>query len=331
MKILFYVVLIYLQTSEAELSSCFDEFSTCDLHATKLGCSSEPHGLQYSAAMLSFCTEACRKVHGNEPSLLKDILSTGGAEEVLTGVMGDRIPWCSLQEGYNSRTRYSFIKTNVMGLAVRKFIPPITTGFLKSKMSSNLHQILLSFRDSKLVANESYPEKRSCIRGEYNYYDNKFTEECSRTHTEQVQVMFIGQKERKAIFKELHPKAEEWSGIKLKQTAIYGIRRYFRGATCFTHTDRGNTHIISAILNVDQQVNEPWPLQIVDHEGIPHSFLLSPGEMLWYEGARLLHGRVLPLNGEYFDNIFVHFKPAARWYYENWKDVPAEVIRYEDL
>ena len=123
-----------------------------------MGCSSEPHGLQYSAAMLSFCREACRKVHDNGSSLLNDVLPTGGAEDVLTGVMGDRfvenkktkvdvvvhvhrIPWCSLEEGYNSRTRYSFIKTNVMGTAVRKYIPPITTGFLKSKMSSYLHQV----------------------------------------------------------------------------------------------------------------------------------------------------------------------------------------------
>ena len=33
------------------------------------------------------------------------------------------------------------------------------------------------------------------------------------------------------------------------------------------------------------------------------------GEMLWYESARLVHGRPIPFKGEYYDNVFVHFKP----------------------
>jgi prolyl 4-hydroxylase len=44
--------------------------------------------------------------------------------------------------------------------------------------------------------------------------------------------------------------------------------------------------VISAILNVGQSVDEPWPLQIVDHEDKRHDVFLKPGEMLWYESAR---------------------------------------------
>lgn len=36
---------------------------------------------------------------------------------------------------------------------------------------------------------------------------------------------------------------------------------------------------------------------------------LKPGEMLLYESATVPHGRMEPLNGDYFDNLFVHFYP----------------------
>ena len=49
-----------------------------------------------------------------------------------------------------------------------------------------------------------------------------------------------------------------------------------------------DTHVISAIINVDQDVDQDWPLYIQDHEGVTHKVFLQPGEMLWYESARLV-------------------------------------------
>ena len=37
--------------------------------------------------------------------------------------------------------------------------------------------------------------------------------------------------------------------------------------------------------------------------------------MIWYESAKLVHGRAIPLNGTYFENIFVHFMPASKYWY----------------
>ena len=42
--------------------------------------------------------------------------------------------------------------------------------------------------------------------------------------------------------------------------------------------------------------------------------MFQPGEMVWYESARLLHGRPDPFQGEYFDNLFIHYKPTHLWY-----------------
>merc|ERR1711902_43320 len=71
-------------------------------------------------------------------------------------------------------------------------------------------------------------------------------------------------------------------------------------------------HIISAIINVDQDVKQPWPLDLIDFNGNFHHIEMEPGDLVWYESARLPHGRVSQLNGTYYDNIFVHYKPT--WY-----------------
>ena len=42
---------------------------------------------------------------------------------------------------------------------------------------------------------------------------------------------------------------------------------------------------------------EPWPIQIEDQDGNLHSVNLEPGQMLFYESAKCLHGRMKLLKG----------------------------------
>ena len=72
-----------------------------------------------------------------------------------------------------------------------------------------------------------------------------------------------------------------------------------------------DTHIISAIINVAQKVNRPWPLYIMDHHKNRHKVYLKPGEMLWYESSVLPHGRLDPLDGDHYDNLFVSYFPSV--------------------
>ena len=58
---------------------------------------------------------------------------------------------------------------------------------------------------------------------------------------------------------------------------------------------------------IDQKVEKAWPLLVISHNDKKEKIYLDPGEMLIYESARIPHGRQYPLNGEYYDNIFVHF------------------------
>lgn len=117
---------------------------------------------------------------------------------------------------------------------------------------------------------------------------------------------------RARISAELQPLLEEWVAKPLRMTAVYGIREYQRSAVLDMHIDRMETHIVSAILNVAQEVATDWPLVIHDHYGRRHQVLLKPGELLFYESARLKHGRPEPLDGAHFANIFVHAAPVQR-------------------
>jgi prolyl 4-hydroxylase len=56
---------------------------------------------------------------------------------------------------------------------------------------------------------------------------------------------------------------EEWTGMELKPTSMYGIRVYTEGAVLNPHVDRLPL-VSSAIVNVAQDVDEPWPLEIYD-------------------------------------------------------------------
>ena len=108
----------------------------------------------------------------------------------------------------------------------------------------------------------------------------------------------------------MKPALEEWAETRLEPTYVYGIRTYHDGARLKTHRDRINTHIISCIINVHQEVEEDWPLQIEDNFYRKHEVILAPGEVVFYESARLDHGREIPLKGKAFANIFCHFKPV---------------------
>jgi hypothetical protein len=41
------------------------------------------------------------------------------------------------------------------------------------------------------------------------------------------------------------------------------------------HTDTAHTHAVSAITNVAQDVDEDWPLEIYDHDGVLHEIIMQ--------------------------------------------------------
>ena len=110
---------------------------------------------------------------------------------------------------------------------------------------------------------------------------------------------------------------EKWVGIPLELTDIYGMRRYEDGARLLTHVDREATHACSLIINVDQGgIREPWKIEIYDFADRLHEIEMEPGDIVYYESARCLHGRMQPLQGAYYVNLFAHYRPVGdpKWF-----------------
>ena len=125
---------------------------------------------------------------------------------------------------------------------------------------------------------------------------------------------------KKVLGEQLKSVAEEWAGIQLDLSTVYGVRRYRRGAKLALHVDKLPTHVVSFIINLGQEVDRdnPWYLDILDSSGVAHKVVLKQGEMILYESARLPHGRTQALNGDSYMNIFVHFRPTSGWYEDDW-------------
>ncbi|GLS27236.1 2OG-Fe(II) oxygenase [Marinibactrum halimedae] len=180
-----------------------------------------------------------------------------------------------------------------------EYIPTFTRqGFQKAKMAPELFQEIQTF----------YHARRELSQDEHvpgDFIANETKKEKSSVLVDLSSAL------RDKIHDYMKPLLSQWCGQELEPTYVYGIRTYLRGAYLKCHRDRIETHIISAIINVDQTVDQPWALVIDDHDYREHRVYLEPGEMVFYEGGRLRHGRPDAFNGDEFANIFCHFKPTS--------------------
>jgi hypothetical protein len=121
--------------------------------------------------------------------------------------------------------------------------------------------------------------------------------------------------------KELHSFAEAWCGIPLTALQAYGFRLYRNESQLFMHVDRKQTHVISFILHIDSSEDaEDWPIFIEDFDGNTHEVTLKPGDILFYESSKCVHGRPTKFNGSWYTSLFVHYYPK-----EGWNDVDHEL------
>ena len=176
----------------------------------------------------------------------------------------------------------------------RDKVPLLGLGFLKTTIDRKLHARLLHHFRSNLHRFKSEPP-------------NEFL----RTESKSAFPSLLYQDEEfnQLLLDELQELHERWSGLSLKKASCYGIRVYQPGSYLYNHTDR-LTHVVSSTICVDHSLRNRWPLYIEDLDGHPHEVPVEPGEMVFFEGARLNHGRPYALDGEYYANIFVHYTPT---------------------
>jgi hypothetical protein len=56
---------------------------------------------------------------------------------------------------------------------------------------------------------------------------------------------------------------------------------------------------------MQQDVDDPWPLEVIGHDGKAVNVTMEPGDMVMYESHSVLHGRPFPLKGRFMANIFI--------------------------
>ena len=110
------------------------------------------------------------------------------------------------------------------------------------------------------------------------------------------------------ILKALKPLHEEWCGVGLLMNNVYGPRIYYRDAILVNHVDWHKTHVISSTITLDYDIEEPWCLVLELKDDIVEVDL-KPGQMMMYEGSTVPHSRPFPLKGNYYANMYLHYKP----------------------
>jgi len=110
---------------------------------------------------------------------------------------------------------------------------------------------------------------------------------------------------------ELLPIFSEWAGVPVEDTVNNGARVYREGSTLIDHLDNMDLNVISGILHIDSSLDEPFPLQIEDADGVLATVDLKPGEMLLYESAKCFHQRRVPMKGRYYASVFLHYRPVG--------------------
>jgi prolyl 4-hydroxylase len=177
-------------------------------------------------------------------------------------------------------------------------------GFKKIRAPEALFSMIKEFWDKNKETRK--PEK--WFSG--NTYTNHWESPTVMVSVEDHGLRGGGQQLKQRIWDAAKDVLQEWTGEELTQCSLYGIRVYPSGAMLAPHVDRLPL-VSSAIINVAQDVDEPWPIEVIGHDRKAHNVTMEPGDMVLYESHSILHGRPFPLKGRYFANLFVHFEPTG--------------------
>lgn len=159
-------------------------------------------------------------------------------------------------------------------------------GYAKMKTPTTTQQILKSYLE-RFEGNLEYEE----------WWTQTHTNHWDRTPDSHDIQLFMPLADRQTIQREVQDVLEQWCGVSLTFTSMYGLRIYREGAVLAPHVDRLPL-VISAILNVDQEMEEglqDWPLEVIGRDGFSVNLTLQPGEMVLYESHSIIHGRPYPL------------------------------------
>jgi prolyl 4-hydroxylase len=191
-------------------------------------------------------------------------------------------------------------KTRVaMNLRQPKSVSNYTsTGFVKMRAPTEVFAHIKKFWD----ANREKGKPESWNTG--NIYVNHWESPSLMVSVEDSALEFGGGRLKSKIWEAARETVSAWTGQQLAECSLYGIRIYHEGAMLAPHVDRLPL-VASVIINVDQDVDEPWPLEVIGHDGKAHNITMVPGDMILYESHSIIHSRPFALQGRFMANVFM--------------------------
>jgi len=180
-----------------------------------------------------------------------------------------------------------------------------STGFKKIRAPENLYKILKDHWDR----NNHLRKEETWGRG--NIYVNHWASPTYMVSVEDPSLPGAGYDLKSAIWEAARPIIEEWTGMEQQPSSLYGIRIYTDGAILSPHADRLPL-VSSCIINVAQDVDEDWVLEVFDRDGNSVNVTMEPGDMVLYESGTLIHGRPFAMKGNFYANVFIHFQPTGK-------------------
>lgn len=179
-------------------------------------------------------------------------------------------------------------------------------GFQKIRAPPKVAQLIQDFWDAN--KDKQVPE----VWPEGNIYVNHWESPTMMVSVDDTRLRGNGYNLKKQIWDAAHTTISEWTGGQdITPVSMYGVRVYTNNTVLVPHVDRLPL-VASAMVNVAQDVEEDWPMEIYDHSGQAHNVTLQPGEMLLFESHSILHGRPFPLKGKFYAMLFIHFEPTGK-------------------
>jgi prolyl 4-hydroxylase len=174
-------------------------------------------------------------------------------------------------------------------------------GYTKMKAPPEVFELIRNFweRNKHNQKDEDWPIGNTYV----NHWDNP----SKIVSVEDTSLKGGGSVLKQHIWNAARDTISAWTGQQLAECSLYGIRVYKEGAMLAPHVDRLPL-VASAIINVDQDVDEPWPLEVIGHSGHAVNITMEPGDLVLYESHSVIHGRQFPLKGRFMANIFVSCK-----------------------
>jgi prolyl 4-hydroxylase len=169
-------------------------------------------------------------------------------------------------------------------------------GFTHIQAPEKVRKLLADFYETN--KDKRIPEKWN--KG--NIYTNHWKAPTYHLSVENDELEGGGYELKDAVWNAAKDTIEEWTGMRQIGTSVYGIRVYTEGAVLSPHCDRLPL-ISSAIVNVAQDVDEDWPLEVYDKAGNAHNITMQPGDMILYESGSVIHG-VSIMQSRLLNNIF---------------------------